>query len=109
MQAILNPTRRDCCFPSRPIFSVLGATTFSRDDLVSGIFGASFRTLSSLPGNLGGCYQAALASPGFDEMPVPATNTGWFYLVTAINRLREEGTTGTNSAGVKRPNAAASP
>ena len=40
--------------------------------------------------------------------PVPVGN-GYFYLVTAENRLDEEGTLGTRSAGAERPNTGACP
>lgn len=66
-------------------------------------------TLASLPGNFGSCYQPALGSPSFVETATPASGTGWFYLVTAKNRLREEGSKGKSSNGVKRANAAPCP
>ena len=40
--------------------------------------------------------------------PVPAGN-GYFYLVTARNRLWEEGTKGSSSAGAQRANPAPCP
>ena len=43
-----------------------------------------------------------------DSDPVPVGN-GYFYLVTAENRLDEEGTLGTRSTGAERPNTGACP
>ena len=65
--------------------------------------------LGSLPGDYGGCYQAGLQVTSWTEPSNPAPGTGWFYLVTAKNRLREEGTKGYNSAGIERSNDAACP
>lgn len=66
-------------------------------------------TLASLPGNYGSCYQSALVAPPFGESEVPAQGSGWHYLVTAENRLREEGTKGRTGSGAERSNPAACP
>jgi len=66
-------------------------------------------TLASLPGDYGSCYQSALVGPPFGETDAPAPGSGWHYLITAENRLREEGTKGRRSDGVERPNATACP
>jgi hypothetical protein len=66
-------------------------------------------TLASLPGNLGICLQSALAQPTFTDAATPAAGAGWYYLVTAENRLRQEGTKGHGSDGAERPNAAPCP
>jgi hypothetical protein len=61
--------------------------------------------LSSLPGNYGSCYQSGLAASPFVEAGAPAQGSGWYYLVTAENLLRQEGTKGQRSDGSERPNA----
>ena len=66
-------------------------------------------TLASLPGDFGGCYQSVIAGPQFPETEVPAQGSGWHYLVTAENRLREEGPKGLTSSGAARTNAASCP
>jgi hypothetical protein len=65
--------------------------------------------LSSLPGTSGACYQPGLAATSWTEAASPAAGNGWFYLVTAENRLNEEGTKGFRSGGAERGNAAACP
>jgi hypothetical protein len=66
-------------------------------------------TLATLPGNFGGCYQSALSQPQFGEIDMPLAGPGWFYLVTARNRLREEGTKGTMTGGAVRSNTSPCP
>jgi len=66
-------------------------------------------TLASLPGNFGSCYQTALVGAAFSENDAPAQGSGWHYLVTAENRLREEGTKGHTSTGAVRNNLAPCP
>lgn len=66
-------------------------------------------TLASLPGNYGSCYQPALIGPPFGETDAPAQGSGWLYLVTAENRLREEGTKGFTGSGAERINPSACP
>ena len=66
-------------------------------------------SLASLPGNFGSCYQAALVGPAFSENDAPAQGSGWHYLVTAENRLREEGTKGHTSTGTARGNLTSCP
>lgn len=52
----------------------------------------------------GECQQHDLIIDTATETGTPPAPDGWFYLVTAENRLREEGTKGKNSAGAERPN-----
>ena len=66
-------------------------------------------TLASLPGSFGNCHQSALAGPAFEDANVPAPASGWLYLVTARNRLREEGTKGYTSSGAERSNLSSCP
>ena len=65
--------------------------------------------LASLPGNFGDCYQSALAGPPFVETAEPGQGSAWFYLVTAENRLHQEGTKGHRSNGAERPNTVPCP
>lgn len=65
--------------------------------------------LQALPGTFGTCLQAALATNTWVDVSTPPVGKGWFYLVTARNRLREEGTKGRGSNGVDRGNPAPCP
>ena len=65
--------------------------------------------LGSLPGAFGTCYQPALPTPSWTESTSPPPNNGWFYLVTAENRLHDEGTRGFTSGGTERSDGAACP
>ena len=83
-----------------------GVTGLAWDDEPStGTYNVYRNTLASLPGDMGGCHQSALAGPSFVETETPPSGTGWFYLVTAENLLRQEGTKGRSSDGTERPNA----
>jgi hypothetical protein len=75
----------------------------------SGAYNLYRNTLASLPGDYGSCYQPALVGPTFGESDAPAPGSGWHYLVTAENRLREEGTKGHTSSGAVRSNPTACP
>jgi len=67
-------------------------------------------TLSTLSGlGYGACFQAALIGATTTDGMSPAAGQGFFYLVTAENRLGEEGTKGFDSLGTERPNAAPCP
>jgi hypothetical protein len=68
-------------------------------DLVSNVVGSGY----------GSCEQYDLPDgTTTDTDPVPAGD-GFFYLVTADNRLDEEGTKGRASDGSERPNSASCP
>ncbi|MBP7149081.1 MAG: hypothetical protein KBD01_16250 [Acidobacteria bacterium] len=60
--------------------------------------------LETLPGGYGSCLQRGLTIATATETAVPAPGHGFFYLVTARNRLGEEGTKGSRSDGTPRPN-----
>lgn len=60
--------------------------------------------ISSLPGTWGACLAANLASATSTDSQLPGLGTGYFYLVTARNRLSEEGTKGKRSSGSTRTN-----
>jgi hypothetical protein len=61
-------------------------------------------SLSSQPGTFGTCFASDLASQSTTDASIPSTGTGFFYLVTARNRLAEEGTKGSQSNGTERAN-----
>ena len=65
--------------------------------------------VSTLPGNFGACSQSAVPSETATDGANPAAGTGWFYLVTAKNRIGEEGTKGFRSSGAERPNPSPCP
>jgi hypothetical protein len=64
---------------------------------------------STLPGGFGTCFQSAIVSETWTDASVPSPGTGWFYLVTARNRLAEEGTKGFQGSGLERPNPSPCP
>src|SRR5262249_42890621 len=65
--------------------------------------------VSTLPGPFGSCFQSGIASETWTDATVPATGTGWFYLVTAKNRLSDEGTKGFQSNTPERGNPSPCP
>ena len=66
--------------------------------------------VSALPGlGYGACAQSTIASATTTDPSVPGAGSSYFYLVTARNHLREEGTKGFNSAGAQRANPAPCP
>ena len=66
--------------------------------------------LGSLSGtDNGGCLESTVAGNSYLAVGTPAAAEGFFYLVTAINRLAEEGTPGSDSQGTERGNAGACP
>ena len=61
--------------------------------------------VSTLPGlGYGRCSQSALTFTAATDVEVPPVGRCYFYLVTAENRLSEEGTKGFDGAGRERPN-----
>jgi len=86
------------------------ATTMIWDrERSAGVYEVYRGLLSGLPGGYGACFQSALASAPAADAGTPAIGSGWFYLVTAKNRLGEEGTKGSDSSGNSRPNPAPCP
>lgn len=55
-------------------------------------------------GSTGDCSQFGLTGITATDAAAPPVGNGFFYLVTARNRLAEEGTKGFDSAGAERPN-----
>ncbi|RMG43381.1 MAG: hypothetical protein D6718_12385, partial [Acidobacteria bacterium] len=63
--------------------------------------------VSSLPGGqYGVCWQSGLADEKATDVEAPPPGTGRFYLVTARNRLQEEGPKGDRSDGSERGGSA---
>lgn len=60
-------------------------------------------------GGTGACFASGLAAELVTDASVPAAGQGYFYLVTARNRLGEEGTKGFRTSGAERPNPAPCP
>lgn len=61
--------------------------------------------ISALPGlGYGTCLASAVQTPTYDDPSAPVSGTGYFYLVTAANRLHREGSKGRTSAGTQRSN-----
>jgi hypothetical protein len=76
----------------------------------TGTYGLYRDLMSGLPGlGYGACLRGDLGSAGFRDTETPPHGSGFFYLVTASNRLREEGTKGQDSTGNERANAAPCP
>jgi len=64
-------------------------------------------TLGSLSGlGYGACERQGLATNSATDSDAPASGGGFFYLVTAKNPLREEGTKGSDSDGLERTGTA---
>lgn len=77
-----------------------------------GVYNVYRGTVSGLPGGFGTCWSGAVAVETIvDPIAAPGIGTGasLFYLVTAKNRLAEEGTKGFTSAHVERANATPCP
>ena len=72
-------------------------------DPTSDLYNLYSGLIGTLPGlGYGPCVQASLAGNTFTDATIPGLGAGIFYLVTAENRLGEEGTKGFNSAGLQR-------
>jgi hypothetical protein len=75
-----------------------------------GIYNLYRDLMSSLSGlGYGNCEQQDLASETATDTDVPPLEDGYFYLVTAENRLGEEGTKGFDGNGTERANTAPCP
>lgn len=64
-------------------------------NLLSNLFG----------GGYGNCKEYGIENEQTTDTETPPTGYGYFYLVTAKNRIAEEGTMGYNSAGTERSNS----
>ncbi len=76
-------------------------------DRSTGVYHVYRGELSDLPGTYGVCRLAGVSGETalVSEIPLaPPLQSGLFYLVTAENRLGEEGTKGSDGGGVARTN-----
>lgn len=88
-----------------PPGEVLGLSFLaSRQDLVwnpersGGVYNLYRDSLGNLSGrDYGQCEQQSIPGPSINDSTVPSIGDGFFYLVTAENRLGEEGTKGFGS------------
>lgn len=65
--------------------------------------------VSALPGGYGACLAANLPGETATDAAIPPAGDCYFYLVTAENRIEQEGTKGHDSLGTERSNAAPCP
>jgi hypothetical protein len=66
--------------------------------------------ISSLPGlAYGTCFQNGITTETATDTATPSAGQGYFYLITARNRLGEIGTKGYSTSGMERANAAPCP
>jgi hypothetical protein len=66
-------------------------------------------TLPNFKVTFGTCLAHSLTTTSHIDTTVPSAGSGYFYLVTAENRLGEKGTKGKQSSGAERPSAAPCP
>ena len=59
---------------------------------------------TSLPGTFGACLAGGLTATSLVDASTPSVGSRLYYMVTARNRLREEGTKGFGSTGAERTN-----
>jgi hypothetical protein len=89
-------------------FTNASAMTWNPEKSV-GVYEVYRGLLSGLPGGFGACFQSSLVGAAANDAASPPAGDGWFYLVTAKNRLGEEGTKGYQSSGTMRTNASPCP
>ncbi len=65
--------------------------------------------IASLPGGFGDCFATNITDEVTMDTSVPAAGSGHFYLVTARNRIGEEGPKGFQSNGDERGNPSPCP
>ena len=65
--------------------------------------------MTDLPGTHGDCLAGEVGGTAYAEAADPSPGAGFFYLVTAENRLSEEGTRGVQSDGSSRSTLNACP
>ena len=63
----------------------------------------------TLPGGYGVCIDSGITGTDAQDLSTPSSGQGWFYLVTARNRLAEEGSKGTSHDGTLRGNPSPCP
>ena len=65
--------------------------------------------LTNITGSFGTCFQSRIANETWTDASTPPGKNGYFYLVTARNRLDEEGPKGYRSSGAEEPNPSPCP
>jgi hypothetical protein len=65
--------------------------------------------IATLPGTYGACFAGGLTSVNVSDASTPSAGQGYFYLVTARNRLGEEGPKGYRSDGTEEGNPSPCP
>jgi hypothetical protein len=76
----------------------------------AGVYNLYRDLISNLSGlGYGSCEQNDLPGATTTDVSTPAENNGYFYLVTAENRIGEEGTKGSDSSDSVRQNLPACP
>lgn len=69
----------------------------------AGVYNVYRDLVSSLSGlGYGQCFDPGVTATTDSDTGMPAAGEGWFYLITAENRLGEEGTKGWRSGGAER-------
>jgi hypothetical protein len=85
-------------------------TLYWEGERSAGVYNLYRDLLSALAGlGYGNCYLQDLTVHRIDDPDLPPSGNGYFYLVTAENRLGEEGSKGADSTGAARPNPAPCP
>jgi hypothetical protein len=74
-----------------------------------GVYEVYRGTIGSLPGTYGACFQSSIGSTTASDATAPPVGAAWFYIVTAKNRIGEEGTKGYDSNSTQRANPAPCP
>ena len=91
-------------------FTPPGHSTLAWDpERSAGSFNVYRALVSTLPGTFGACLQSGIGGASTTDSGNPSSGAAYFYLVTAKNRLAEEGTKGYRSSGIERSNAAPCP
>jgi hypothetical protein len=62
-------------------------------------------SISDLPGGFGACLTANLSTETASDSDTPPPGQAFFYIITAENRLGQEGSKGFTSSGSERSNA----
>jgi hypothetical protein len=65
--------------------------------------------MATLPGTYGACFAGGLTSVNVSDASTPPVGQGYFYLVTARNRLGEEGPKGFRSDATEEGNPSPCP
>jgi len=91
------------------IFSSKTTLTWSPEKSIGSydVYRAALSSLSGLA--FGTCLQSGLTGESATDATTPSAGQGYFYLVTARNRLGEIGTKGFATSGIERANAAPCP